>query len=240
MNKTTLRRNLKKAYDEFFRKMDIDADTGCLDLDPKRKFATYPYVGSKYGTTKKILFVGLDISKDPIYGCIQSFPDRRSSIEDKSLSIHNRHIAGTYMATLYFLEQEKGWSSHWEKITTTNRTCQGVLKKHYDLLPLENPLSYCALTNYYKFVTKGRKKRKGSEDQVHLNREVERRLLDAELKAFGPDIVIFQGAGFKQKISNLEKRGTRFFVGPHPSAWADDFPGIHYPDGYVGHIEPIA
>lgn len=243
--KATLRRNLRKAYGGFFRKMGIDPDTGCLDLDSERKFATYPYVGSKYETTKKVLFVGLDISKDPVHGCLQSFSNRRISIEDKSISAHNQHIAGTYMATLYFLKEQKKWGDHWRETVDTDVTCQMVLKRHCDLLPPENPLSYCALTNYYKFVTKGRKKRDGPIDRKHLDRDLEIRLLDEELEGFAPDIVIFQGQDFVQKpkvrrdVIDLKRKGMRFFVGPHPSAWEHDFPGISKPEGYVGYIKPL-
>ena len=63
--KPALRSNLKKAYARFFREMDIDRDTGRLDGQVGKKFATYPYVGSKSGHARKILFVGLDIGKDP-------------------------------------------------------------------------------------------------------------------------------------------------------------------------------
>ena len=245
MDATMLRRGLKKMYSRFFREMGINPETGCLGLDPKRKFATYPYISSKYGEAKKILFVGLDIGKDPVHGCIQSFSDRRVSIEDKSISAHNQHIAGTYMATLYFLKQEKSWNSHWKKITDTNLTCQRVLKESHNLLPLENPLSYCALTNYYKFVTKCRKKRNGSQDRKHLDHDLEIGLFNEELEAFAPDIVIFQGQDFvqepavKQDVLGLKRKGVHFFVGPHPSARECNFPGISRPEGYAGYIKPL-
>ena len=245
MNTATLRRSLKKAYDELFREMGIDPESGSLGWCPKKKFATYPYIGSKYGKATKLLFVGLDISKDPIHGCIQPFSNRRISIEDKLLSAHNLHIAGTYMAALYFLKGEKNWNACWRKVTATGLTCQAVLKQHHDLLPSENPLSYCALTNYYKFVTKRRKKRTGSEDQRHLDRDTEIRLFVEELEAFAPDIVIFQSQDFVQKpkvrrdVIDLRRKGMRFFVGPHPSARERNFPGISKPEGYVGYIKPL-
>lgn len=243
MNKATLRRNLSKAYGGFFREMGIDPDTGCLDLDSERKFANYPYVGSKYGkykTTKKVLFVGLDIGKDPKPGRVQSFPERRTSIEDKSLSCHNRHIAGTYMTVLYFLKEQRKWGDHWKEIVGTDVTCEMVLKKHDDLLPPENPLSYCALTNYYKFVTKGREKRGGAEDRIHLNREAEIRLFIEELEAFDPKIVIFQGPDFQREFEreglNLNKKGRSCYVAPHPSYREKNG---RKPSVYVGKIQPL-
>ena len=231
-----LEKNLEKAYAWFFREMEIDPDSGRLDRFCK-KFATYPYVGSKYGNAKKILFIGLDIGKDPQPGRIQSFSERRISIEDKPVSRHNPHIAGTYMTTLYFLKDELGWHSHWEKIINTNATCRDVLKNWSYLLPSENPLSYCALTNYHKFVKECRKRRTGRADRAYLNRKVEREMFDVELEAFDPDIVFFQGVDFEREMASPKKAGTRFYVAPHPSAnWQT---GGYKPDPYVGKIKSL-
>lgn len=214
----TMQSTVKQAYKKFFREMGIDPDTGRLDGSPGRKFATFPYVGSEYGSAKKLLFVGLDIGKDPQPGRIQSFSERRASIEDKPLCHHNPHIAGTYMTALYFLKGELGWNSHWKGIIGTGATCQGVLKYWENFLPSENPLSHCALTNWHKFVKEHRQHRSGPADRSYLNREMERRFFVVELEAFDPDIVIFQGAGFEQKVSGLKRKETCFYVGQHPSA----------------------
>ena len=232
----TLEKSLEKAYAQFFREMEIKPDTGRLDRLPGKKFATYPYVGSQYGSTKKILFVGLDIGKDPQPGRIQSFSERRASIEDKPLSCHNPHIAGTYMTALYFLKGKLGWNSHWRKIISTDISCQMVLQDWSDLLPSENPLSYCALTNYHKFVKEHRKLRTGPADRTYLNREVERRMFGEELKAFNPDIVVFQGTGFERKMAGMKKAGTRFYVGPHP---ANRDTGGRKPKIYINRIERL-
>lgn len=210
--------------------MGIDRETGRLDRLPGKKFATYPYVGSKYGNAKKILFVGLDIGKDPKPGCIQSFSERRTSIEDKPLSCHNPHISGTYMTALYFLKGKLGWRPHWEKIIRTGATCQMVLEHWEDFLPSENPLSYCALTNYHKFVKERRQHRSGSADRSYLSREVERRFFVVELEAFDPDIVVFQSTKFERMAPDLKRKRTRFYVGQHPSARGS---GIREPKVFI-------
>ena len=226
----TMKRNLQKVYAQFFREMGIDRETGLLDRLPGKKFATYPYVGSKYGNAEKILFVGLDIGKDPKPGRVQSFSERQISIENKPLSYHNPHIAGTYMTALYFLKGGLGWDSHWRKITRTGATCQMVLEHWEDFLPPENPLSFCALTNWHKFVKERRKDRSGSGDRTYLDRSTERRLLAVELEAFDPDVVIFQGVGFERKMAGLKRTGMRFYVGQHPSARES---GIREPKVYL-------
>ena len=232
----TLENSLEKAYARFFTGMGIDPDSGRLGELPGKKFATYPYVGSEYGSAKKILFVGLDIGKDPRPGRIQSFSERRISIEDKPVSRHNPHIAGTYMTTLYFLKDELGWHSHWERIISAGATCQMVLRNRRDILPSENPLSYCALTNYHKFVKEHRKLRTGSADRTDLNKEVEREMFDVELETFAPDIVVFQGTGFERKMAGMKKTGTRFYVAPHP---ANRETGGRKPGTYTGRIMPL-
>ena len=234
-----LRRNLEKAYSGFFEEMGIDADTGCLDRLPGKKFATYPYVGSKYGDTKKILFVGLDIGKDPRPDRIQSFDERRASIEGKPLECHNPHMAGTYMTALYFLKDGLDWDSHWRKIIRADVSGQKVLRYWDDLLPSENPLSYCALTNYHKFVKERRSHRSGGTDRSYLNRELERKLLNEELEALNPDIVVFQSEKFEGKVEGLnlkKKAGVRLYVGPHPSNRSK---GGRKPNVYVSSINPL-
>lgn len=226
----TLGKNLQRIHTRFFYEMGIDPDTGRLSKLPGKKFATYPYVGSKYGEAKKILFVGLDIGKDPKPGRIQSFSERRASIEDKPLSCHNPHIAGTYITALYFLKGKLGWNSHWRKIVGTGATCQMALKHWESLLPSEGPLSYCALTNYHKFVKEHRQHRSGSADRSHSDLKTERRFFNVELETFDPDTVIFQGTGFERKIASLKKAGTRFYVGQHPSARSG---GIREPKVFI-------
>lgn len=201
-----------------------------LDLH-KKKFATYPYIGSKYGNsgnTEKILFVGLDIGKGRWEGGIQTFSERRRGIEDTDFCLHNPHIAGTYMAALYFLKDKFGWNAQWKKILSTRLTCQKVLRSDQkELLPSKdplqyskNPLSYCALTNYYKFMTEGVKKMRAPENREWLCQDKEKRLFLNEVDIFDPDIVIFQGKGFLKAAKDLKSEGKvrEIYVGYHPAA----------------------
>lgn len=198
-------------------------------LDPdKKKFATYPYVGSKYGNAEKILFVGLDIGKGRWEGGIQTFSERREGIEEKPLHCHNPHIAGTYMTALYFLKDKFGGSAQWEEIVKTGLICKSVLSDRKELLPSEdplpyskNPLSYCALTNYHKFMTKGVKKMRTKENREWLCQDKEERLFREEVEIFDPDIVIFQSTKkeFRKAAENLKSKGKvrEIYVGYHPS-----------------------
>ena len=229
----SLEETLKKVYDQFFQTMEIDPETGCLGKHSGKKFPTYPYIGSKYGCARKVLFIGMDIGEDPKPGRIQSFSERRKSIEDKLLSKHNPHIAGTYMTTLYFLRDELDWNAHWSKVKGAH-TCQQALKYQCGDLPLDNPLSYCALTNYYKFVEEDRTRRTGSKDRRYLDEDAERRFFNTELNAFNPDIIVFQGAVPNRAITNLNEMRARSCLAPHPSYRKKNG---RIPENYVNRIE---
>lgn len=236
-----LEKGIGKAYKQFFEDMGIHKKSGIirnkhLDLDKeeldKKKFATYPYIGSKYGkngNAEKILFVGRDIGK----GCwklghIQRFSERREGIEDKDFCCHNYHIAGTYMAVLYFLKDKLGWSEQWKEIVNTGLICKSVLNDRKELLPSEdplpyskNPLSYCALTNYHKFMTKGEKNMRHGKNLKWLCPDKEKGLFREEIEIFDPNIVIFQGSNeeFRKAAKNLKSEGKarEIYVGYHPA-----------------------
>lgn len=78
------------TYWLFFSRMGIDPRAGDLPAPSPadRKFACYPYVGSKYGTNpnvKRPLVVGLEVAHDHnIGGGIQSLEDRRRAIESQT------------------------------------------------------------------------------------------------------------------------------------------------------------
>ena len=97
---------LDKLYRAFFLELNIDSETGEFnDKNLQLKFASYPYIGNQYhSTTKKILFVGLDIGKDETPGYIQTFDERRENIAKESN--FNPHIAGTYTTALNILKTE--------------------------------------------------------------------------------------------------------------------------------------
>ena len=132
-----LKAQLKKKYRELFTKYEIDEQTGQLGYDPTRKFATYPYIGSRYGEAARILIVGLDIGEDETPGCYQSFEERRAAIEDKELRNHNPHIAGTYFTALFFLKEKLRWQNYWDR-TKNLSSCQTALKNRGNL-PTQNP-----------------------------------------------------------------------------------------------------
>ena len=209
---------LKNKYRELFERYKIDPKTGCLKCYPDLKFPTYPYIGSRYGRTKKILIVGLDIGSDETPGRFQCFDERRQAIEKKPVYEHNPHIAGTYFTALFFLKDELKWNECWNK-TKNISTCQQALKNGKNL-PASNPLSYIALTNYYKFVRKNRKNRAGGQNRNYLDRDFDQKKIVEEVEIFEPDIVVFQSAEFKNKklvLDRLLNTRRAVYVGPHTS-----------------------
>lgn len=219
---------LKKKYREFFKKFEIDEKTGCLNNNKKLKFPTFPYIGSKYGKAKRILIVGLDIGSDEEIG-IKSFEKRQTDIEKKLVSKHNPHIAGTYFTALFFLKENLGWQRYWNKLKDIP-SCKKALQKQ-EKLPQLNPLSYVALTNYYKFVSKNRGNKTGGENRVHLDKEFETNFFIDEVKIFNPDMIIFQSLSFKNEnilLNKLLKLKMPIYIGPHPS-----YRGKRKPDYFI-------
>lgn len=226
---------LKNKYQELFKKFEIDEKTGCFKKIPNLKFPTFPYIGSKYGISKRILIVGLDIGSDEKIGGIQSFEERRKAIEDKPVSKHNPHIAGTYFTALFFLKDNLNLQNYWNKLKNTI-SCQKALQNQEEL-PTLNPLSYIALTNYYKFVSINRKNRAGGENRIHLDQKIELNFFIEEVKIFNPDIVVFQSNSFKYKKSLLKKlidMGKSVYVGPHPA-----YRGKREPDHFLKQVVKV-
>lgn len=208
---------LKREYQSFFDSLDIDYETGCTSKFNQIKFQTYPYIGTKYGSRKKILFIGLDIGMDETPN-IQLCEDRRQDIEFACPSLANPHIAGTYTTALYFLkDKEASWNAHWNTIKNSS-TSQRALREYE--LPQKNPLSYVALTNYYKFVDKQRVHRSGGRNRKYLDKEREQNLFLSEIRILNPDMVIFQSRQFwykKDLLNKLSSIGMPIKIGPHPS-----------------------
>ena len=218
------RKLLQTSYRRFFRDMEIDPETGTIlrRADLKERFATYPYIGSKYGSRpdlRKLLVVGLDIGSDETPGRLQHFEERRQAIELKPLPEHNPHIAGTYFTALKYA----CISEEWARIRDREKTCQAILKGDYALR--SNPLSYIALTNFYKWVTKGRQNKGGRQDRAHVDRRRETDLFVEEVRLLAPDIVVFQGAAFassdkprfRQVRHTVGQLGVEWHVLAHPS-----------------------
>ena len=217
---------LKRLYeDKLFRPLKIDSSTGKVGHDAVqgKKFPTYPYLGSRFGGGSKILFVGLDIGCDEERNGVQGFSDRRKAIEDKSLADHNPHIAGTYFIAMYLLRDcLASMRNSWSRLAVSTETYQALLKSGADL-PDDNPLSYVALTNYYKFVTEERSKRSGSSDRRYLDKStkcIEQHFFRKEVRILEPNIIVFQSKAFENlKFQQLaEGLAPAVYVAPHPSA----------------------
>lgn len=225
---------LKNLYQEFFKNFKINKKTGYFKNNHKIKFPTYPYIGSKYGRYKKILIIGLDIGSDEKKG-IQSFEARRKAIENKPVSRHNPHIAGTYFTALFFLKEALCYEKYWNKLKNTP-SCKQALQIPKKL-PISNPLSYIALTNYYKFVSINRINRTGGENRQYIDKKIELDLFIKEIKIFNPDIIIFQSTSFKHKKILLKKllgMGRSIYIGPHPA-----YRGDRQPDYFINQISKI-
>ena len=233
----SIKKELLRIYDDFFKSMNIDKETGILKNLPEKdclKFQTYPYIGSKYGQSKKILFVGLDIGADEKIQGIQNFEERRKAIEEVDVSEHNPHIAGTYVCALYFIKEEKNWQDYWNKIKNA-KTCNQALKEKENL-PKEDPLSYVALTNYFKFVTPKRRNRGHGKDRRHIDKEIENRLFLREVEVFDPDMIIFQSKSFEQLeiIPDLYKTTKTILIGPHPA-----YRGKREPEYFIKQLKSV-
>ena len=235
-------KELEQAYRYFFDQMRIDPETG--DLPPyhseTQKFACYPYVGSLYGLGRtSVLVVGLEVAHDNPFGeGIQSFASRRRSIEQKPLREHNPHIAGTYFTALKYACPDLGW----DRFAESRLSCQRLLKQGEDL-PKANPLSFVALTNFHKWVTKGARKTAGTRDRVTFDRELEEELLCREVDILEPDVVVFQSVEyakprFKRLRRMIEWLGRESLVVYHPSNRKHDgrLPGrVVHPVEWLGN-----
>jgi hypothetical protein len=173
--------------------MGIDPETGTTPLQTDRKFAAYPYIGSKYGAdpdVKRLLVVGRDIGSDEAPGRLQHFEERRRAIECTPLPSLNPHIAGTYFTALKYACPGQDW----DRVRDRDQTCRAILKNGYALG--SNPLSYIALTNFYKWVTIGRRNMGGAQDCTFVNTHLETELFLEEVRLLAPNVVVFQGADF--------------------------------------------
>ena len=207
---------IEAVYQKFFAELDIDPVSGRSKNQPTKRFATMPYIGSKYISVKKrILFVGLDIGSDEkdeenIY---QNLRQRNTAIERPC--VFNWHIGGTYCTALYLLKDEYGWEDLWQEcasypsfITATS------VQRHKDG---ENPLSFVSLTNLHKFVTIGRGAKTGDADRTSLM-EAEVSLLHNEVDILKPNVIVLQGKNIDSKIFRIFKeKNIKIYQAYHPS-----------------------
>lgn len=146
-----LQEQITSLYQGFWKDMGVDSDTKLMHRNGSHRFASDPYIGTKYADAKlKVLFVGRDIGMDDGF---YNFDARHKSVTGLALNKKNPHIAGTYVTALYFLREAYSWQSAIKEIMDSGMAWQSALK-HIKNLP-EDVLDYVALTNLYKFVLTG-------------------------------------------------------------------------------------
>lgn len=198
----TLEIELTNLYKEFFSKHNINCESGLKQIENKSKqnenkfvrFATYPFIWKKYWTENKpkILFVWLDIWKDEKQN-IQNFDERYSSIINQP---YNSHKSWTYIYSAFFLK-----NNLFEQFD--NILHSSFIKAYKDIRDNVNfnPLDYVCLTNFYKFVTEGRKGRSWWKDRkFYIWEKEEMSLFIKEIEIFKPDKIVFQSNTFSDEF----------------------------------------
>lgn len=226
-----LKENLLKLYDQFFKNMKIDPQTGIVNGYSKR-FTGYPYIGRNYCNAPiRILFIPLDVGEDACAdrNTFLTFQDRQDIFRDGMLDF-NYHIAGLYATALFILKDTMGYQQAWE-ILCKERDCSNKIsiRRTSEFLP-QDLMSYVAYENRYRFVTINRKgERKGNKDRVWLNLEIERQMLMDEIELFSPNIIVFQG---KYGIGdcNIDKLREKYkvMITGHPSCYQHKMNTIQY------------
>lgn len=221
---------LKSAYAKFFESnLNINEQTGLIgakDIKTKhgeKRFATYAYVGSKYGEKIKILFIGLDQGKDELWeeNKFHDFESRRKAVErvikekNHKKEQHNPHISGTMVLSGKILGINPKFKN-FEEIDYSH----DIIKRQdvIDLFEKDNPLSYVALTNFFKFVTREKSDMSAGKNRQHIYKEMEENLLIKEIEILEPEIVIFQSKSFNSKSDFLTRMKDRAYsIGYHPA-----------------------
>lgn len=238
MNIEELRKSLKDRYDQFFKDMGIDPQTGIVKGTSKR-FTGYPYIGRNYCNAPiRILFIPLDVGKDECAenNTYHSFQDRQDIFPDGMLDF-NYHIAGLYATALFILKDVMGYQQAWE-ILCKEQNCSNKIsiRRAYHYLP-KDLMSYVAYENRYRFVTIGRdSERKGGKDRVWLDVDLERQMLMDEIELFSPNIIVFQGLQGVHDCNIAELRGKyKVIITGHPSCWQHRMNKIQY---IIDNIRP--
>ncbi len=166
-----LESDLNQLYADFFKKCEIDEETGIVKSNPYKRFATKVAIGENYlNSEKKILFVSLDMGRDENLvdfnkNTFQDFQQRRDSVcSGGNLGDKNPHMAGVYGTALYFLKDHYNWEVSWKLLVEKNQFFREILIANNGILP-QNVLKHIALLNFYNFVTVGRKDRTGGSDR---------------------------------------------------------------------------
>ena len=231
---------LDEIYENFFLENKIDFKTGIV-ANTNKRFATKIAIGDNYfNSTKKILFVSLDIGSDEYYNenRFQNYKERRENALYYSVEGRNPHMAGVYGVSMYFLKELFGWEEAWNKIENSNQFFREALLTNKTILPLD-VLSKIAMINFYNYVTVARKDRTGGNDRFILNEASELKLLINIINEIRPDTIIVQSKSlkgyFKNKIKPLIEHETEIYVSYHPSVFGR---GIKYRNPKL-HIENL-
>lgn len=231
MSFSELKKNISLLYQDFFVDMKIDPKTGVVDGTDLR-FSGFPYIGANYVNAPiRVLFIALDTGEDECFkkNSYHSFEDRES-IFLKAILNFNAHIAGMYATALYFLKEKMGYEIAWDKLWELRNSYKiaKAIRLRKDFLP-QDLMSYVAYENRFRFVTIGRgwnengerkKERGGGKNRTWINARRESKLLMAEIEAFAPDIIVFQGTTglWNCNITELKKH-YKVIIAYHPSCW---------------------
>ncbi len=192
-----LRDRLLVKYREFVKASrtggadGVDPVTG--ELDGKYRFAGYTAIGSAYAPDNGILFVSLDIGADPGPKPLEDWICRGGENGWPKNPHHNgmrlqaaKLLPGTVHCRYLDRVKDRGlrakeiWK-HWRGPDA----------------PAADPLDHAAVTNFYKFVTLGRKTMRGAWDRCHRvggrHGPPEKRLLLGQIKVLRPAHIVFHG-----------------------------------------------
>lgn len=240
-----LESDLNQLYADFFKKCEIDEETGIVKSNPYKRFATKVAIGENYlNSEKKILFVSLDMGRDENLvdfnkNTFQDFQQRRDSVcSGGNLGDKNPHMAGVYGTALYFLKDHYNWEVSWKLLVEKNQFFREILIANNGILP-QNVLKHIALLNFYNFVTVGRKDRTGGSDRKLVFEKDEINLLIQTINTLKPDVIIVQSKTLVNYFKNLIKpnipKNTDIYIGFHPSVFGRGIKN-RIPKNYVNNL----
>lgn len=169
----------------------VDPDTG--ELDGKYRFAGYTDIGSSYAPNRGILFVSLDIGKDPGPRPPEDWICRGGEKKWPK----NPHHNGMRLQAAHLLPGTV-YSAYLDRMKDRGLGAKEIWK-HWRCpdAPAADPLDHATVTNFYKFVTVNRTRRQGARDRCHRvggrRGPPEKRLLLGQIKALRPVHIVFHG-----------------------------------------------